>query len=151
MRTERKEQMAIAQGSNATEFMVNFNAMMDRMSHYTHEKPVIDLATFTAYVIYTQETVIVETRDDEHALKGEKFYCSDCKYFHENRKANGSSDCPFRHGMTLGFDNVCREFWDAYEAKEDILFVPRNRDGSVNKTTSKGKRYLKLKSEGAVI
>ena len=151
MRTEKRTQMALVEGKTPTELMIRFNEMMDRMSHYTHEKPVVDLGSLTAYVIYTEETIVVETRDDEHALKGEKFFCSDCKYFHENLKPNGSSDCPFRHGMTLGFDNVCKEFWDAYENHEDILYVPRNKDGSVNKTTSKGKRYLKLKEEGAVI
>ena len=151
MKTLKRTQMAIAQGSNATELMVNFNAMMDRMSHYDHEKPVVDLATLTAYVIYTEETIVLETREDEHFAKGEKFFCSDCKHFHENKLSNGCSDCPFRHGKTMGYDNVCREFWDAYEAKEDILFVPKNKDGSVNKTTSKGKRYLKLKEEGAVV
>ena len=150
MRTEKKTQMALVEGETPTELMVRFNEMMDRMCQYTHGEPVIDLSSLTAYVLYTEETVVVETREDEHIIKGERFFCSDCKFFHENKCTDGSSDCPHRHGMTLGFDNVCKEFWDAYENREDILYVPRNKDGSVNKTTSKGKRYLKLKSQGVV-
>ena len=150
MRTERRTQMALVEGKTPTELMIRFNEMMDRMSHYSHEKPVIDLGSLTAYVIYTEETVIVESRKDEHALKGERFFCGDCKHYHENFHGT-SSDCPYRHGSVKNYDDVCKEFWDAYECKEDILYVPRNRDGSVNKTTSKGRRYLKLKEEGAVI
>ncbi len=151
MRTQTKTRMALVEASTPTELMYKFNEMMDGVGHFSHKEPVINLENLTAYVIYTEQVVVVETREDEHSLKGERFMCSDCKHFHENKQPNGSSDCPFRHGMTLGFDNVCREFWDAYENKEDILYVPRNKDGSVNRLTRKGKRYLELKKKGVVM
>lgn len=141
----KRTQIAIVEAKTPTEFAKGFNEMMDRVAHYQHEEPVIDLKTLTAYVLYTDETKMVQE------FEGERFFCSDCRHFHDNRKPNGCSDCPYRRGEAKGADNVCKEFWDAYEAKEDILYVPRNRDGSVNKTTSKGKRYLKLKEQGMVI
>lgn len=144
----KRTQMAIVEAKTPTEFAKGFNEMMDRVAHYQHEEPVIDLKTLTAYVLYTDE---IEGEPKEEKKSENNFFCSDCKHFHENRKANGCSDCPYRRGETKGADNVCKEFWDAYDAKEDILYVPRNRDGSVNKTTSKGKRYLKLKEQGMVI
>ena len=152
MRTRKITQMRLVEASTPTELMYKFNEMMDEISTMSAnvKEPVISLETLTAYVVYTEQEVIAENRDDYHSLKGEIFHCSDCKYFHENDLHNGSADCPFRHGHTASYDNVCTEFWDAYEAKEDILYVPRNKDGSVNRLTNKGKRYLKLKETGAV-
>ena len=142
----KRTQMAIVEATNIREFAEGFNKMMDRVAYFNHEEPVIDIKNFTAYVLYTDET-----KEEVKEETGERFFCSDCRHFHDNRKPNGCSDCPYRRGETKGADNVCKEFWDAYEAKEDILYVPRNRDGSVNKTTAKGKRYLKLKEQGMVI
>lgn len=152
MKTRRITQMLLVEAETPTDLMIKFNKMMDELStfHANHEKPVISLETLTAYVVYTREELIVENRDDEHAIKGERFACSDCKYFHENKLPNGMADCPYRHGETHSYDNVCREFWDAYEAKEDILFCPRNKDGSINKATKRGKRWMELKERGAI-
>lgn len=150
MKIQTKTRMALVEASNPTELMFKFNEMMDGVEHFSHKEPVIDLPNLTAYVIYTQQEVVIEGREDMHELKGEKFYCSDCSHFHDNKLPNGTSDCPYRHGACHGWDRVCREFWDAYEAGEDILYVPRNKDGSANKTTTKGKRYLELQKKGVV-
>lgn len=152
MKTRTITQMRLVEATSATELMYKFNEMMDAVSRMNAnmEKPVISLETLTAYIVYTTQEVVAETREDYHQLRGEHFSCSDCKYFHENDLHNGSADCPFRHGRTASYDNVCGEFWDAYENKEDILYVPRNKDGSVNRQTNKGKRYMKLKERGAV-
>lgn len=136
------EQIKVIEAKTPTELAEKFNEMMREIPS-KHEKPVISMETLTAYVVYT-ETEVVEEKHSE------SFNCSDCKHFHEGRRPNGTSDCPYRHGDNYGWDKVCKEFWDAYEAKEDILYVPRNKDGSVNKTTTAGKRYLKLKERGIV-
>ena len=144
--------MKLVEASTPTELMYKFNEMMDEVSRLkvNADKPVISMDTLTAYVVYTEQEVVAESRDDYHALRGEHFHCGDCKYFHENDLHNGSADCPYRHGCTASYDDVCKEFWDAYEAKEEILYVPRNKDGSVNRTSKRGVRYLELKERGAV-
>ena len=127
MRTRTITQMKLVEASTPTELMYKFNEMMDEVSRLkvNADKPVISLDTLTAYVVYTEQEVVAESRDDYHALRGEHFHCGDCKYFHENDLHNGS-------------------------AKEEILYVPRNKDGSVNKTSKRGVRYLELKERGAV-
>ena len=143
--------MQVVEAGSPTELMHKFNQMMDDISRLkvNAEKPVISLDTLTAYVVYTEQEVVAETREDYHALKGEHFFCGDCKYFHENNLHNGSADCPFRHGHTASYDDVCKEFWDAYEAKEEILYVPRNKDGSINRATKRGRRYANMKEKEA--
>ena len=152
MKTRKITQMRMVEAKSPTELMYQFNRMMDEISrmNVSAEKPVISLDTLTAYVVYTDYEAIPETRDDYHALQGEHFLCGDCQHFHDNDLHNGSADCPFRHGCTASYDNVCREFWDAYEAGEPILYVPRNKNGSVNKTTKRGRRYLELQKKGAI-
>lgn len=146
MRTIKRTQMRLVEASSPTELMYKFNQMMNELSEsgYRLKEPIISLETLTAYVVYTDEQAIPETREDWHHLKGERFHCGDCKYYHENVRG-AYADCPYRHGLTANYDDVCRDFWDFYESGEDILYVPRNKDGSVNKTTKKGKRYLKMK------
>lgn len=152
MKTITRTQMRLVEAETPTELMVKFNQMLDDLarSKVSFKEPVISLETLTAYVIYTEQEVIAETRADEHSLKGENYHCSDCKHYHEYHDRGRGVDCPYRHGMTMNYDPVCKEFWDAYEFGEDILFVPRNKDGSVNRATSKGKRYLELKRKGVV-
>lgn len=150
MKTIKRTQMRLVEAGSPTELMVKFNQMMDELSGYRHQEPVVSLSDLTAYVIYTDEQVIAETREDRHYLAGDHYLCGDCKHYHENR--NGAyADCPYRHGNTANYDEVCKEFWDAYEQGEDILYVPRNKDGSVNKTTKQGRNYLRLKEQGVVV
>lgn len=152
MRTRTITQMKLVEASTPTELMYKFNEMMDEVSklNINMQEPVISLEKLTAYVVYTEQEVIAESRQDYHTLRGEHFLCGDCKYFHENDLHNGSADCPYRHGHTASYDDVCKEFWDAYEQHEDILYVPRNKDGSVNRATKRGVRYLELKERGAI-
>lgn len=151
MRTRKRTQMKLVEAKTPSELMVKFNEMMNEVSDLglSYKEPVISLETLTAYVVFTDEMAEPETRSDWHSLKGEHFLCGDCKYYHEN-KVGAHADCPYRHGLTASYDDVCKEFWDAYESHEDILYVPRNKDGSVNKTTKRGQKYLKLKAEGMV-
>ena len=143
MRIKKHTQMMLAQGANPADFTEQFNEMMEKVSRFNYEKPVVDIQSLTAYVIYTYEEREIETIEDERELHGEKFYCKDCDHFYED------GGCPFRR-KTDRMDKVCKEFWDAYENHEPIVYAPKNRDGSINKTTKQGKRYMKLKAEGAI-
>lgn len=141
MRIKKHTQMMMAQGADPADFTEQFNLLMEKVAHYNYEKPVIDISNLTAYVIYTYEEREVETITEQHEVKGEVFYCKDCIHFYEGCLYGKKTD---------RMDKVCKAFWDAYENREPIVYAPKNKDGSINKTTKQGKRYMRLLAEGAI-
>lgn len=143
------KRMELVEGVSGADLMEKYNSMLDRLEGQkcSISDPVINLDKLIAYVLVTRTTKMPETLGEAHSLNGEYFNCTDCRFFRRDGRGDGNCDLRKRKGKIHSYDDVCETFWELFDNGEDVLYCPRNKDGSVNKRKKQGIRYIEWERE----
>lgn len=118
MKTIRRTQMKSFEGKTLDEFTDNFNRGMEWVARFSgeYDKPVVDIATLRAYVIFTEIARIPENYRDRLDLANMRVSCGQCKHF-ESTKYNWGV-CPYCVGELRKNDECCDSFFKSWEDGE---------------------------------
>lgn len=143
------KRMELVEGTSGSDLMEKYNAMLDRLEGQkcSISDPVINLEKLIAYVLVTRTTKMPETLAEAHSLNGEFFSCSDCRFFRRDTRGDGNCDLRKRKGKVHSYADVCETFWELFDNGEDVLFCPRNKDGSINRRKKQGIKYIEWEKE----
>lgn len=95
MRSESIQQFAIVQSDSAPAFEELLNA---RIRELKDKSPSVRFDGLTAYISYTESTLIPENIADQYELEGICFRCGDCPHFSPILKADGTVDNRITYG-----------------------------------------------------
>lgn len=117
MKTIKKSNMVVIEGSSGADLQNKYNSSMDELTRagITIEEKIISIEKMSAIILYEETVKIPECLKDEYALRGIYPRCSECPMYVQG--LYGTGVCPRVKGVLRDDDDICKARWRELEAQ----------------------------------